>query len=82
MKDKIRVLIFGASGTIGKNLVRKLTEADYIVTCQTRNRHKSISLMTQGAPGYIIIEECQIFDEKKNLVASGRSIFELYDRKK
>ena len=65
MKDKIRVLIFGASGTIGKNLVRKLTEADYIVTCQTRNWHKSISLMTQGAPGYIIIEECQIFDEKK-----------------
>ena len=51
MKDKIRVLIFGASGIIGKNLVRKLTEADYIVTCQTRNRHKSISLMTQGPPG-------------------------------
>ena len=65
MKDKIRVLIFGASGTIGKNLVRKLTEADYIVTCQTRNRHKSISLMTQGPPGYIIIEECHIFNENK-----------------
>tara|TARA_Y100000590_G_scaffold390066_1_gene465586 strand:- start:5316 stop:6296 length:981 start_codon:yes stop_codon:yes gene_type:complete len=65
MKDKIKVLIFGASGTIGKNLVRRLTRADYIVTCQTRNRHRSVSLMTQGAPGYIIIEECQLFDEEK-----------------
>ena len=56
MKDKIKVLIFGASGTIGKNLVRKLTEADYIVTCQTRNRHKSISLILNLSSIAIIIK--------------------------
>ena len=64
MKDKI--LIFGASGQIGKSLVRKLTNANYVVTAVSRNLHtRGHILKTQGPPGYIILEECQIFNETK-----------------
>ena len=65
MKPK-NCLIFGASGQIGRHLIRKLTENNYKVTAVTRNVHqKGYVLKTQGNAGYIDIVELNIFDENK-----------------
>ena len=65
MKPK-NCLIFGASGQIGRNLIRKLTKNNYKVTAVTRNYHqKAYILKTQANPGYIDIVECNIFEESK-----------------
>ena len=65
MKAK-KVLIFGGSGQIGRNLIRKLTKNNYIVTVVTRNIHqKSYIIKTQANAGYIDIVEANIFDESK-----------------
>ena len=66
MKAK-NCLIFGGSGQIGRNLIRKLTKNNYKVTVVTRNLHqKSYIIKTQANVGYIDIVEANIFDEKKN----------------
>jgi NADH dehydrogenase len=65
MKAK-NCLIFGGSGQIGRNLIRKLTKNNYRVTVVTRNIHqKSYKIKTQANAGYIDIIEANIFDEKK-----------------
>jgi NADH dehydrogenase len=65
MKPK-NCLIFGASGLIGRHLIRKLTQNNFKVTAVTRNIHrKGYILKTQGNPGYINIVESSIFDENK-----------------
>ena len=65
MKAK-NCLIFGGSGQIGRNLIRKLTRNNYRVTVVTRNIHqKSYIIKTQANVGYIDIVESNIFDEKK-----------------
>lgn len=65
MKAK-NCLIFGGSGQIGRNLIRKLTKNNYRVTVVTRNIHqKSYIIKTQANAGYIDIVEANIFDEKK-----------------
>ena len=65
MKAK-NCLIFGGSGQIGRNLIRKLTKKNYQVTVVTRNIHqKSYIIKTQANAGYIDIVEAKIFDEKK-----------------
>jgi uncharacterized protein YbjT (DUF2867 family) len=65
MKAK-NCLIFGGSGQIGRNLIRKLTKNNYRVTVVTRNIHqKSYAIKTQANAGYIEIVESNIFDEKK-----------------
>ena len=65
MKAK-NCLIFGGSGQIGRNLIRKLTKNNYRVTVVTRNIHqKSYIIKTQANAGYIDIVESNIFDEKK-----------------
>ena len=65
MKEK-NCLIFGGSGQIGRNLIRKLTKNNYRVTVVTRNIHqKSIIIKTQANAGYIDVVEANIFDEKK-----------------
>ncbi len=65
MKAK-NCLIFGGSGQIGRNLIRKLTKNNYRVTVVTRNIHqKSYIIKTQANVGYINIVEANIFDEKK-----------------
>ena len=65
MKAK-NCLIFGGSGQIGRNLIRKLTKNNYTVTVVTRNIHqKSYMIKTQANPGFIDIVEANIFDEKK-----------------
>ena len=65
MKAK-NCLIFGGSGQIGRNLIRKLTKNNYKVTVVTRNIHqKSYIIKTQANVGYIDIVEANIFDEHK-----------------
>ena len=65
MKAK-NCLIFGGSGQIGRNLIRKLTKNNYRVTVVTRNiHHKGIVLKTCGNAGFINIVEANIFDENK-----------------
>ena len=65
MKPK-NCLIFGASGQIGRNLIRRLTDKSLKVTAVTRNLHqKGYVLKTQANPGYIDIVECNIFDINK-----------------
>ena len=65
MKAK-NCLIFGGSGQIGRNLIRKLTKNNFKVTVVTRNIHqKSYIIKTQANVGYIDIVEANIFDEKK-----------------
>ena len=65
MKAK-NCLIFGGSGQIGRNLIRKLTKNNYRVTVVTRNIHqKSYIIKTQANAGYIDVVEANIFDEDK-----------------
>src|SRR5210317_587252 len=65
MKAK-NCLIFGGSGQIGRNLIRKLTKNNYRVTVVTRNIHqKSYIIKTQANAGYIDVVEANIFDEGK-----------------
>ena len=74
MKGK-NCLIFGGSGQIGRNLIRKLTRNNYKVTVVTRNIHqKSYIIKTQANAGYVEIVEANIFEEKKI-----RSLFEKAD---
>jgi uncharacterized protein YbjT (DUF2867 family) len=74
MKAK-NCLIFGGSGQIGRNLIRKLTKNNYKVTVVTRNIHqKSYIIKTQANAGYIDIVEANIFEEKKI-----RALFEKAD---
>ena len=74
MKAK-NCLIFGGSGQIGRNLIRKLTKNNYRGTVVTRNIHqKSYIIKTQANAGYIDIVEANIFDEEKI-----RSLFEKAD---
>ena len=65
MKPK-NCLIFGASGQIGRHLIRKLTKNNYKVTAVTRNLHtKGYLLKTQASAGWINCVEANIFDKKK-----------------
>ena len=65
MKAK-NCLIFGGSGQIGRNLIRKLTKNNFKVTVVTRNLHqKSYIIKTQANAGYIDIVESNIFEENK-----------------
>jgi len=62
MKPK-NCLIFGASGQIGRNLIRSLTKNNIKVTALTRNIHqKGYILKTQANPGYLELVEGSIFD--------------------
>ena len=65
MKAK-NCLIFGGSGQIGRNLIRKLTKNNIKVTVVTRNIHqKSYKIKTQANAGFIEIAEANIYDELK-----------------
>ncbi|MBC8304306.1 MAG: complex I NDUFA9 subunit family protein [Pelagibacterales bacterium] len=61
-----KILIFGASGQIGRHLIRKLTKNNYKVTAVTRNTHqKGYILKTQAPIGYLDIEQVNIFDNER-----------------
>ena len=65
MKEQ-NCLIFGGSGQIGRNLIRKLTKNNFRVTVVTRNIHqKSYIIKTQANAGYIDIVESNIYEEEK-----------------
>ena len=65
MKPK-NCLIFGGSGQIGRNLIRKLTKNNIKVTVVTRNIHqKSYIIKTQANAGFLDIVEANIYDEEK-----------------
>tara|TARA_Y100000590_G_scaffold249602_1_gene280411 strand:- start:3898 stop:4845 length:948 start_codon:yes stop_codon:yes gene_type:complete len=65
MKPK-EILVFGASGQIGRHLIRKLTKNNYKVIAVTRNIHqKGYILKTQANPGYLEIVELSSFDPEK-----------------
>lgn len=60
------ILVFGASGQIGRHLIRKLTLNNCKVTAVTRNYHqKAYILKTQANPGYLEIIESNIYDYNK-----------------
>ncbi len=61
MKHK-EILVFGATGQIGRNLIRKLTKNNYKVTAVTRNIHTAgYILKTQANPGYLRVVEIKNF---------------------
>ena len=65
MKHK-EILLFGASGQIGRNLIRKLTKNNYKITAVTRNIHRAgYILKTQANPGYLKLVELKTFDLNK-----------------
>ena len=65
MKGK-NCLIFGGTGQIGRNLIRKLAKSNYKVTVITRNAHtKGNFIKTQANAGYIDIIEANPFDENE-----------------
>ncbi len=65
MKQK-EILVFGATGQIGRNLIRKLTRNNYKITAVTRNIHQAgYILKTQANPGYLNLVELKNFDLTK-----------------
>ena len=67
MKPK-NCLIFGASGQIGRNLIRGLTQKNLKVTAVTRNLHqKGYILKTQANPGYLDIVETPTARKEKKI---------------
>ena len=65
MKPK-EILVFGATGNIGRSLIRKFTKNNYKVVAVTRNIHqKGFQLKTQANPGYLELVELKSLDEAK-----------------
>ena len=64
MKAK-NCLIFGGSGQIGRNLIRKLTKNNYKVTVVTRNIHQKSYIIKTQANAVILILLSQTFLMKK-----------------
>ena len=59
-----KILIFGASGQVGRYCVRRFVKNNYKVTAVTRNLHKKgYILKTQAPIGYLDIVEANLFDE-------------------
>jgi uncharacterized protein YbjT (DUF2867 family) len=60
-----KILIFGASGQVGRYCIRKFVKSNYKVTAVTRNLHKKgYILKTQAPIGYLDIVETNIFEER------------------
>ena len=63
MKNQDSILIFGASGQIGKSLIRKFTKNNYRVIAVTRSIHqKGYQIKTQANYGYLELEEINSFN--------------------
>ena len=66
MKNQDSILIFGASGQIGKSLIRKFTKNNYKVIAVTRSIHrKGYQIKTQSNYGYLELEEIGSFKKEK-----------------
>ena len=65
INDNKKILIFGASGQVGRYCIRRLVKSNYKITAVTRNLHqKGYILKTQAPIGYLDIVQTNIFDEK------------------
>ncbi len=65
MKHK-EILLFGATGQIGRNLIRRLTKNNYKIIAVTRNIHRAgYKIKTQANPGYLELIELNNFDNNK-----------------
>ena len=64
MKQKIAT-IFGASGFIGRHLIRRLTEKDFRIVAATRSPYLHGYLKPLGNPGQIDLEKVNLFDEER-----------------
>ena len=65
MKQKIAT-IFGASGFIGRHLIRRLTEKDFRIIVATRSPYLSQYLKPLGNPGQIDLEKLvNLFDKER-----------------
>ena len=65
MKQK-EILLFGATGQIGRNLIRKLSKNTYKILAVTRNIHRAgYILKTQANPGYLELIELKNFQIDK-----------------
>ncbi len=65
MKPK-EILVLGASGQLGRHLLRKLTKKNYKVTAVTRNIHtKGYILKSQANAGWLDIVELNKFNYEK-----------------
>ena len=72
----IEILVFGASGQIGRNLLRKLARKNFKVTVVTRNIHtKGYILKSQANAGWINLIELDSLDyEKLNQIFKNKDI--------
>ena len=65
MKPK-EIIIFGSSGQVGSNLIRRLTKNNYKVTAVTRNIHtKGYNIKKSGNAGWIDLVEFKTFEYDK-----------------
>ena len=65
MKQK-EILLFGATGQIGRNLIRKLSKKNYKIKAITRNIHRAgYILKTQANPGFLELVEINNFNHEK-----------------
>ena len=75
MKQKIAT-IFGASGFIGRHLIRRLTEKDFQIVAATRSPYLHGYLKPLGNPGQIDLEKVNLFDEEnlRTLIKNSNEI--------
>ena len=59
------VCIFGASGFIGRHLIRRLTKKDFRIIAATRSPYLHGYLNPLGNPGQIELEKVSLFDEER-----------------
>ena len=57
--------IFGASGFIGRHLIRRLTKKDFRIVAATRSPYLHGYLKPLGNPGQIDLEKVNLFDEER-----------------
>ena len=78
MKQKIAT-IFGASGFIGRHLLRSLAEKDFRIVVATRSPYLNGHLKPLGNPGQIDLEKVNIYDQEnlKNLVRNSNIVINL-----
>jgi NADH dehydrogenase len=73
------VCIFGASGFIGRHLIRRLTKKDFRIVAATRSPYLHGYLKPLGNPGQIDLEKVNLFDEERlrNLVKNSDVVINL-----
>ena len=87
MKQKIAT-IFGASGFIGRHLIRSLTEKDFRIIAATRSPYLHGYLKPLGNPGQIDLEKVNLFEEEnlRTLIKNSDVVINLvgilYENKK